>query len=443
MTQPFEAGQRSRRQVLKGLGATLTLPWLESLARGSDSQASTEPPRRWALMLFPNGVSERDWWARGEGQAMELSSTLQPLADHREDVLFINGLRLFDRTFGPHWPFFTNFLSGKELEQSTIPDVAESLDQRLARKVGRQTPLASLHLGIEPVVPGLRLGVPGVYYSTVSWSSRNTPIPPDIFPRSVFDRLFDTSRVAQDRSVLDFVNEQARDLSRGLGVEDRHKLNGFMENVREVERRIDLAGRDGRLEGWRPKLNEPSMARPVEGMPQDIPEHTRLMLDLFVLALQMDRTRIITMLFQNDGSRQTFEFLDGVSKTPMHGLSHYKNDNALAEYRRINEFHVRQLAYVLDRMKSVDEGDGRNLLDSTMLLFGSNMMDGNSHDATHLPLVLCGRGGQTLRPGRVLDFTDRSDEERRLCNLFVAMQNRMGLSEATFGNSIHALPGLD
>lgn len=395
-------------------------------------------------MTFGNGVAADHWWAKGEGEAMELGDTLRPLAPFKCDILPIDGLRLFDEkpSNGVHWPWFTNFLSGKEISPAPLPDVAESLDHYMARKIGMTTAVPMLNLGCEKVFSGVRSGWPSIYSATMSWSSRKSPIPAEIYPRQAFDRLFDTSALLQNRSVVDAVLDDAKAFATRLSTDDRARLGEYLHDVREVERRMDAAAAEGRLEGWRLSLAKPDMQRPPADLPRDLPEHMRLMADILVLALRMDKTRIATLMLNNDLSEQRFTFLEGVKNNDiMHNISHHKNDTqTLAEYQRINEYHVRQLAYVLAKMKAVEEADGLTLLDQTMLLFGSSMMDGNSHDASKLPLILCGCGGGTVKPGRILKV--EKPDQKRLCNLHLALLNRMGVPDKQFGNSLAPLEGL-
>lgn len=437
----------SRRAVLRGLGATLALPWLESLAPltrlaaqpGGITTVPAGPPRRFATVLFANGVNVEHWWARGAGDAMELSPTLQSLAPFRRDMLVMNKLEYFGDTSGPHWPQFTNFLSGASLRRSTIPDAAESVDQMIARHVGRHTFVPSLNLGIEPVESGLRLGVPAIYYSTVSWSAKNNPIPPEIYPRAAYDRLFDVDGLLENKSVLDAVLSQTRRVRRNLDGHDRAKLEEFSEGVRSIEQRIARAAADERLEGWRPTLEKADMDRPPEERPQDYRDHMKIMLDLLVLALQMDRTRVVTLVMNNDVSRQKFDFIEGV-RGQMHGISHHQNKaDRLAMYQKVNAWHVEHLAYLMERMRSIDEGNG-TLLDNTMLLFGSNMMDGDIHDGRELPLILAGGRNCEMRTGRVVTYEDPA--ERELCNLHLAIAQRMGCRVDRFGDSTMPLPNL-
>lgn len=433
----------SRRTVLRGLGATLALPWMESLARAA-GQEQARPPRRWGCILFANGVNPDHWWARQQGGRLELSPTLKPLDEFQQQLLVLRDLHVFNNTSGPHWPLFTNYLNGAPVKQSLIPSGAESVDQLIARHVGRHTAVPSITLGVEPAEHGLRGGVPAVYYATVSWSSKNTPVPPEIYPRAAFDRLFDTSGLLRDRSVLDVVLQQSKSLKHKLGRHDRQKLDQFMHSVRDVEQRIDRATREERLEGWRPSLATPNMDRPPETLPQDVRDHMRLMLDLVLLAFQMDKTRVATLILNRDVSHMQFGFLDGVGNEQLHSISHHKRkEKTLADYQRINQFHVEQFAYLLGRMQSIEEGQGTTLLDNSMLMFGSNMFDGDLHDGRNLPLVLAGGGGGTLRGGRVLDFGEKSEEQQRMCNLHLALARRMGVRIDKFGDSLGPLPGLD
>lgn len=432
----------TRRAVLRGVGVTLGLPWMESLSAAvggaSTKSGVSGPPRRFATMIFANGVNAADWWTKGSGDRFELSRTLKPLEKFKNDILAIDNLHLFDDTVGVHTPYFTNFLSGEKLRNGAVPSLAESLDNYMGRTVGRATPLPMLTLGTDASA-GLN--------STITWSSKTTPVPPEVFPRQAFDRLFDVSGLIRDRSILDYVNGQAKSLRPKLDVYDRDKLDAYLTAIRDIEQRIDTATAEDRFEGWRPSLDKPNMDRPKDGKPQNVPEHMKMMLDLIVLAFQMDQTRIATMIFQRDVTGMSFGFLDGVSNTGMHGISHHrKQATALAEYQKINHFHVEMLAHMMAKMQAIDEGNGTTLLDNTMLLFGSTMRDGDVHDANNLPLILAGGKACDIKGGRALNFEKL--EDRRLCNLHVAIAQRMGTPGADgqliqqFGNSHYPLPGL-
>ncbi len=441
----------TRRAVLKGLGASVTLPWLDSLVwrrakAESISQSevrSAQPPTRYGVVLFANGVNPYEWWASGSGGELDLSSPLQPLMPFRQSLTVLKGLHVFNNTSGPHWPLFSNYLNGATFSKSLIPEGAQSIDQLIARKTGKETLIPSLVLGVEPAETGLRGGVPSVYYGTISWSSKNTPVPPDIYPRSVFDRLFDRSGLELNRSVLDAVLEQSKDVRRRLGRLDQGKLDEYMESVRELELRMERAASDQRLEGWRPSLREPNIPRPQEALPQDVADHMRMMLDLTLLAWQMDKTRVITLLLNRDVSHMKFGFLEGVLNEQLHNISHHKEDkDKLRSYTRINQFHVEQFAYLLKKMQQVQEAEGRSLLDHSILQFGSNMFNGDSHDGRDLPMILAGHGNGALRGGQVIDVSSRPEEEQRACNLYASLARIMGTPVDRFGDSVGELGGL-
>ena len=433
----------SRRHLLRGLGATLTIPWMPSLAwaqGGKAAENAAKAPLRYGCLLFANGVNPHEWHVKGEGEAMQLSSSLQPLASLKKHITVIKDLHVFNSTSGPHWPLFSNYLSGAQFKETLIPEGGVSLDQVIARQAGRETPVPSLVLAVEPAESGLRGGVPAVYYSTVSWSSKNTPIAPEVYPRAVFDRLFDTSGLLQDRSVLDVVLAQSRDLRHNLGGHDQQKLDEYMQSVRDLEQRIERATKEERLEGWRPSLTKPDMDRPHAGTPQNVPEHMRMMLDLILLAWRMDKTRVATLIFNRDVSHMRFGFLDGVLNEQLHGISHHKEDAAkLASYARINRHHVEQLAYLMEKMSQVDEGHGSTMLDNVILQFGSNMFNGDSHDGRNLPMILAGHGGGGIKGGQVIDTAPLPEEKQRACNLYLAIAQRMGVKLDRFGDSVGAM----
>ncbi len=442
---------KTRRNLLRGIGATLTVPWMPSLAwaQGGKAAENAKAPLRYGCLLFANGVNPHEWHVQGEGAAMQLSSSLKPLESLKQHITVIKDLHVFNNTSGPHWPLFSNYLSGARFKETLIPEGGESIDQVIARHTGKQTAVPSLVLAVEPAESGLRGGVPSVYYGTVSWSSKNTPIAPEVYPRAVFDRLFDTSGLLRDKSVLDAVLGQSKDMRRHLGAQDQQKLDDYMQSIRELEQRIERATKEKRLEGWRPQSSlgfspsERAKARatfPAE-LPQNVAEHMRMMLDLILLAWRMDKTRVATLIFNRDVSHMKFGFLDGVLNEQLHGISHHKEDpKKLASYQRINQFHVEQLAYLMAKMKQVDEGNGTTLLDNVMLQFGSNMFNGDSHDGRNLPMILAGHGGGSLAGGRVIDTSAKPEEQQRACNLYLALAQRMGVKLDKFGDSTEAMP---
>ncbi|WP_261344959.1 DUF1552 domain-containing protein [Roseiconus nitratireducens] len=416
---------------------------MESLGRPAGATEATAAPVRFGTLVFANGVNPYEWWAKGEGDQLQLSRTLRPLQPFRRDITVLNELHVFNNTSGPHWPLFSNMLSGAQFKPTLLPRGAESIDQVIARHTGKLTPVPSLVLAVEPAESGLRGGVPSVYYGTMSWSSPNTPIPPEVYPRAVFDRLFDTSGLLRQHSVLDAVLEQTKTVDRNLSARDHRKLEEFQNSVRELELRIERATSENRLEGWRPSLSEPNMDRPPETLPQDVREHMKMMLDLLLLAWQMDKTRVATLIFNRDVSHMKFGFLDGVLNDQLHGISHHKDDKEkLASYQRINQFHVEQFAYLLSKMSQIDEGNGTTMLDNVILLFGSNMFNGDSHDGRNLPLVLAGHGGVGLPGGRAIDFSSKPEEQQRACNLYLSIAQLMGVSLPSFGDSVGPLDEL-
>lgn len=445
--EPLYQHRMTRRAILRGMGASLTLPFLPSfLPKGQAANSvlpgvSNEPPRRFVTMVFTNGVNVDYWWQKTDSnnRVTELGKTLAQLEPYSDDLLYLNNLHLFDRTVGVHTPFFSNFLVGMEIPQGSVPTLDQSIDQYMAKTVGNVTPVPSLVLGIEPTSFGLAGGRPAIYTGTISWSSRTSPITPEIYPRMAFDRLFDTQTLLRDRSVLDYVLDEAKTVRTSLSSVDKEKMDKYMDSIRQIEKRIDIATSEGRLEGWQPSLKAPNMPRPDEGTPQNVEEHMKLMIDITVLALQMDKTRVATLLLQRDLSNMLFNFLDGVGQTGLHNLSHHRGQtDSLTQYQITNEYHVGLFRYMLDQMKAVDEGNGTSLLDNTAVLFGSTMADGNAHDGDHLKLILAGGRSMGIEHGRSLTYDKL--EDRRLCNLHLDLAQRMGCEISKFSNSHYPLP---
>lgn len=270
------------------------------------------------------------------------------------------------------------------------------------------------------------------------------PAPKEIYPQQAFDQLFDDGQKRKrDQSVLDLVRGDAKSLRSKLSRRDAQKLDEYLSSVRELEERIAAADRFSRKEtggaGWQPAVVQPTMNRPAAGIPARPDEHIRLMMDLVVLAFQMDRTRVATMMMNNDLSGVKFPDLEGVTGG-QHELSHHAgNPDRLAMYQKVNEYHLRLWAGVLEKMRSTQEGD-RTLLDNSMLLFCSSLMDGNAHDSTQLPILVAGGGGGTIRGGRVLDYS--KDPNRKLCRLHMALMERMGMRLDRFGDAETALADL-
>jgi hypothetical protein len=321
--------------------------------------------------------------------------------------------------------------------------VGKTMDQVLADEIGKATPIPSLVLGIEPTELRLEDGLSMIYGSCISWMSPTRPATKEIYPARVFDMLVGGAKGRQlDRSILDQVLEDAARLKRDISSNDQIKLAEYLDSVRSIEQRIDRATKEGRLEGWRPALREPDMPRPADDLPQDVPEHMKLILDLIVLAFRMDKTRIATCMLNNDLSQMNFGFLEGVRGALHLDLTHNGRDPALeAMYLKTNQFHVQQFAYLIERMKSIDEG-GQSLLDNSLLLFCSNLFDGDRHQADEMPMLLAGHGGGSLQTGRVLEYRNRGNDHRRACSLYLSLMDRLGVHPRQFGDTDQRLADL-
>jgi Protein of unknown function (DUF1552) len=435
----------SRRAVLRGVGTALALPWLEAMAPavslGGDAPRAALP-RRMAFLYVPNGVHMADWTPAETGARFALPPTLQPLEPFRRELLVLSGLAqqnaapLGDEG-GDHARSLACFLTGTHALKTDGANIRAgvSIDQVAAFQVGHQTRLPSLELGIDPSAQAgsCDSGYSCAYSSNISWKSANLPMAKEIDPRQVFDRLFGArmpevspaERLRRDRyekSILDFVREDARQLQSQLGNGDRHKIEEYLSAVREIERRIDrFESADGAA---RPA---PGVARPG-GLPADLREHIRLMLDLMAVAFQADVTRIVTFMFANEASNRAYPFLnvpDG-----HHDLSHHGRDPKKHEkIRAINRFHIEQLAYLLGKLKSMKEGDG-TLLDQVMVVYGSGISDGDRHNHDDLPIILAGKGGGSITTGRHVKY-----DSVPLNNLYLSMLDRMGVKIDRHGDS--------
>ena len=428
--------QFSRRAFLRGLGVTMALPWMESVNVWGDTppagvKPASEAPVRLAVLFSGNGFHSGEWWARGEGKAMELGKVLAPLTDFRERLLFIRGLYNAEAQKGNiHSSQTGNLLSGAPLASGGEIRSGTSIDQVLAQRHGQSTKVPSLVLGCEKSNPAVHKNYSMLYSSHISWSSPTTPTPLEIYPALAFDRLFKDDVSKGDQSVLDAVLSDARDLRRNLSANDQRKLDEYLESVRDVEQRIENAGRKNELQGWRPTLEKPNLPRPADGIPQNIADHMRLMCDILVLGFQTDTTRITTLKLNNDHSSLRFPNL-GVDYMIHHLLSH----SDTADWLKVNQFFVEQVAYIARKLDAIHEGS-RTLLDNTMLLYCSSMLNGN-HDASQLPVVLLGGAGGRLRGGRVLDYKEKPD--RQMCRLYLSMMDKADVRLPAFGDAAKAL----
>ena len=432
--------RHSRRAFLRGMGVSMALPWLESFNVWGDEprrdKPASEAPVRLAVLFSGNGFHSKEWWAKGEGKAMELGRVLAPLNDFREKMLFVRGLFHAEARKGNiHSSQTGNLLSGAPIASGGEIRSGTSFDQMLAQTYGRSTKVPSLVLACERSNPAVHKNYSMLYSSHISWSSPTTPTPLELYPALAFDRLFKDDAGPGDKSVLDAVLADALDLRRGISANDQRKLDEYLDSVREVEKRIENAGQRGELQGWRPTLDKPNIQRPADGLPQDIGEHMRLMCDILVLGFQTDTTRIATLKLNNDHSALRFPNLPSVQQTGHgidymihHLLSHSDGDDWL----KVNQFFTEQIAYLARKLDAIQEGP-RTLLDNTMLLHCSSMMAGAKHDNDQLPVIMLGGAGGRIRGGRVLDYKDKP--ERQLCRLFMSLMDKMDVRPKTFGDA--------
>ena len=422
----------ARRTFLRGTGVSMALPWMESLSVWGDqtTKPASQAPVRLAVLFSGNGFTNNEWTARGEGQQMELGQVLTPLTEFREKLLFIRGLYNVEaQQGGIHSAQTGNLLTGARLASGGDIRSGTSFDQIVAQRYGYSTKVPSLVLGCERSNPGIHKDYSMVYSSHISWSSPTAPTPLEIYPALAFDQLFKDDVQRGKQSVLDAVLTEAHGFRNKISSTDQRKLDEYLNSVHEVEKRIELAGRNGELQGWRPTLEKPNVPRPPEGIPQEITEHMRLMCDILVLAFQTDTTRVCTLKLNNDHSALQFPHLD--VEIGHHELSHRNN----TKWLKVNQFMVEQFGYIARRLDAIQEGE-RTALDNSMLMYCSSMMTGG-HDATELPVVLLGGAGGQLQGGRVLDYLGKPN--RKMCSLYLSMLDKQGIHLKQFGDSTRRL----
>ncbi len=411
-----------------------------------NTPASKAAPNRMALLYVPNGKNMVDWTPSAEGElSAELPAILQPLAEHRKDFSILTGLTADKARHngdggGDHARALAAFLTGTQPRKTDGTDIRAgvSVDQVAASRLADQTRLGSLEIGTEAgsMAGNCDSGYSCVYSSTMSWRSATQPLPKEVNPKLVFERLFGAGsaqerakRDAQRKSVLDLVKEDFSDLNGKLGRNDQRKLDEYFSAVRDIEQRIERASKFAD-----PKPPE-GVAVPT-GIPATYEEHIKLMCDLMVLAFQTDTTRVCTFVLANEGSNKAYSFIN--VREGHHDLSHHGNDmEKKAKIAKINTFHTTQLAYLLGKLKSVKEGDG-TLLDHCMLAYGSGNSDGNAHNHDNLPILLAGRGCGTIQSGRHIAYP----KETPLNNLWLSMLNRMKIQTQRLGDSTGELKSL-
>ena len=440
MSERIKAGRRiSRRTVLRGAGVTMALPWLESLP--CFGSTTGEFPKRFAVIFMGNGVNEDHWDSSGSGAGMKLSRTLEPLEPLKQKINVIHGLFQKEAVGkGIHPAQTGSLLSGATIQKGAIIRAGITVDQLIANHVGQDTPQSSLVLACEQPMTGYHeTNYSMAYSSHISWQSPESPVPNEVYPSLAWDALFENRGSLRNLSILDRVREDSASLGKRVSSSDKTKLDEYFTSVREVEKRIDgMRKNKDAAEDAAKQKNRPvfSMDRPANGLPEDLREHARLMCDIIAIAFQTDKTRVASLLLARDLSAMYYPFLN--VRDGHHSASH---DNASEGYERISRFHLSQLAYLAAKLEGMPEGSG-TVLDNSCLMFLSNMWIGRKHDNTRLPLVLAGGLGGTLKTGRTLDYTGESDENRKLCSLFLSILDRVGVKVERFGDAGERLRGI-
>ena len=440
--------QLPRRTVLRGLGVTMALPLLDSMvpALTALSRTAAAPVRRLGVFYVPNGMSMPYWSPKTEGPLTELPPTLQSLAGFEDRVLMCGGLAdeaaNLVKGGGDHARSAGTFLTCIPFKITAGADVyaAVSMDQMAARVLSQETQLASIELGIESnaMLGSCDGGASCAYTNTIAWRTPTTPLPIENDPRAVFERLFGTSgstdpkarlaRLRRDRTILDLVGNELDDLERVLGQGDRIKLDEYLESVRDIERRIEMAERQSARE-------LPVVDQPV-GVPNDYQEHARLMMDLLALAYQTDLTRISTFMLAREVSGHAYPEI-GVSDSH-HPLSHHQDEPAkLERLHKINEYHFRQFGYLVKKLSETPEGDGM-MLDSSMFLYGTGISDSNTHFHDDLPIALIAGKKTGITGGRHVRYAEGTP----LANLHLSILESLGTPEEAFGDSTGKLKRL-
>lgn len=438
----------SRRTMLRGAGAALALPWLEAMLPTKARAAATVRacPVRMAVLFMPNGVRADMWTPEGEGRDFRLSPTLEPLSDLRDEILVLTNLWNQGSDFGDgHYVKTSGFLTCTTISKTLGIDLncnGASMDQAAARRIGEPTPLPSLELGIDPVSIGVdrNVGYTRVYGSHIAWSGPTRPLAREINPRQVFERLFRAGQpqsdlAERDARLLDRVLDDARQLRERLGAADRRRMDEYLESVRSLEQRLQRAG-PTRQTHWQSPVPIDPTQKPA-GIPGEHVEHVRLMLDMIALAFQSNTTRVCTFMFGNSVSNTSFSFLEGV-RGSHHDMSHHqRKEEKLRQYQLINRWHIEQYAYLLRKLREMKEEDG-TVLDNSMIMFGSGLRDGNSHNPHNLPIVLAGRAGGRLATGQHLSYP----KDTPLANLYTSMLDAFGTPVERFADSTGRLSGV-
>jgi hypothetical protein len=424
----------SRRAVLRGAGCTVALPWLESLNVFADTKLPAAFPKRFGIVFLGNGINEDHWSAEGQGLAIKLSKTLEPLETLKQKINVIDGLYVKSLTGqGIHPGQTGSLLSGAHISKGAIIHSGISIDQMIANHVGQDTPQSSIVLTCDQPMTGYHeTNFSMAYSSHISWQTPDSPVPLEIYPSLAWDNLFDNRGSLLNISVLDRVMERTQALSQKISATDKTKLDEYLTSVREVEQRVESMrkGKENADDAAKAKNTiAATMDRPANGLPENLRDHARLMCDIIAIAFQTDKTRVASLIISRDLSAMYYPFLD--VKEGHHSASHNNNSDG---YERIAHFHVSQFAYLASKLDSIKEGDG-TLLDNTCLMFLSNMWIGRKHDNFRLPLVLAGGLGGTLETGRTLNYLEASEDNRKMCSLYLSLMDRFGIQLEQFGDS--------
>ena len=440
-----------RRHFLRGLGTCLGLPVLESLQpRLSRAAPAAAVPLRMSFLYVPNGVILDPWRPKGTGKDFTFGPTMQPISGFKDDVQIFTGFEQANGWAGSdgggdHARASATILTGARPRKTAGSDIhlGMSVDQVAAQQIGHATRFRSLELSCDAVrrAGGCDSGYSCAYQFNLSWRSDTSPATPETNPRQVFERLFGSgsgaerarsfaARQEKQRSILDFVSEEAHALEKQLGRNDRNKLDEYLTGVREIEQRIEASAKFG------PPPDSGTEA-PEAGIPASYEDHMHLMMDMQILAFQTDSTRISTLLLAHDGSNRSFKEI-GVGDGH-HSLSHHQNDKVKMEkIAKIDHFYMRQFAYYLERMKGIKESDGRSLMDHSMIVYCSGLSDGNRHRHDDLPVVLAGKAGGKFSPGRHTQLAAATP----MSNLYVRMLKELGVKVDRFGDSTGELGGV-
>jgi hypothetical protein len=436
-----------RRTFLRGLGAAVSLPFLDAMVPAFAAPGAGKAPVRMAFVYVPNGIDMRNWTPSYEGKLGELPRILKPLEPFKEDILQLGNLThntgraLLDGP-GDHGRCCGSYLTGIQVKKS-LTDIKSSvsMDQIVAKEVGQANRFPSLEIGLEDARQSgdCDSGYSCAYTNNLAWRSETQPLPPVLDPRALFERLFGDGvalspaararNAKYRRSILDFVTDDTKKLEANLGPTDRRKLDEYLSSIREVERQIEKAESDNHQ-------IDPHMDKPY-GVPADFAEHFKLMTDMMTIAFQADLTRVMTFLVTHEGTSRAYREL-GISDGH-HPLTHHRNQEDLMEkVAQINTYHVKQFAGWVEKLKSIKEGDS-TLLANSMIVYGAGLSDGNRHLHEDLPTLIVGQGGRTIKTGRRVVYR----RETPMCNLFLSMMDRMGVHMEQFGDSTGKLEGLD